>query len=155
MSLLTVLIGSLISALIGNTNTMDAAVEGTSPADTFTLTVSFTNVKKEWYKKKMYMAVWKKGSKGFPDVGTQDKYSTFWVQSFKKSGTFDLSKGMYAVSCYLDLNGNKKLDYNIWGAPVEPYCFSRNFTPRFSAPDFTDCDFYISGDKEIKLKLIY
>ena len=126
-----------------------------SKSDMFTLTVSFTNVKKEWYGKKVYMAVWKKGTEGFPERGTQDKYSTFWVKSEKKSGSFELAKGTYAVSCYLDLNGNKRLDYNMWGAPMEPYCFSKNFKPSFSAPDFDDCDFYLSANKEIKLKLIY
>ncbi len=134
---------------------MSSSNDATMKTDKYILTVSFTNAKKDWYGKKMYMAAWKKGSDGFPEVGTQDEYSTFWLKSEKKSGTFELSKGTYAVSCYLDLNGNKKLDYNMWGAPKEPYCFSNNFTPSFSAPDFSDCDFYLSNDKEIRLKLIY
>ena len=59
-----------------------------SPADTFTLKVTFTNIKKDWYKKKMYMAVWKKGSKGFPGYkkrGFQHFHNIFTNQSISVS----------------------------------------------------------------------
>lgn len=36
----------------------------------------------------------------------------------------DLEPGVYAVSVFQDLNGNKKLDKNFVGIPKEPYGFS-------------------------------
>lgn len=150
MRLLVYYVLSLLFSFFGHDNPLYRP-----KGETHQLAVTFTNVKKELYGKKMYVAVWKKGTKGFPDVGTQDEYATFWLTDQKRSTSFELPKGTYAASCFLDLNGNKKLDYNFWGAPTEPFCFSENFTPSFSAPDFSDCDFYLSGNQEIKLKLIY
>ncbi|MCP9770282.1 DUF2141 domain-containing protein [Lacihabitans sp. LS3-19] len=52
----------------------------------------------------------------------------------------DVPHGEYAVAIFHDENGNKKLDKNIVGIPTEPYGFTRNFKPKFSAPVFTDCN---------------
>lgn len=53
----------------------------------------------------------------------------------------DIPFGEYAIAIYQDLNGNGKLDTNIFGAPTEPYGFSNNVRPKFSAPSFDDCSF--------------
>lgn len=49
-----------------------------------------------------------------------------------------LPAGDYAVSVFMDENGNGKLDKNPVGMPVEPYGFSNDATGRFGPPRFED-----------------
>ena len=66
----------------------------------------------------------------------------------------ELPAGDYALAVYQDLNSNGKMDKNLVGIPKEPFGFSRNFKPRFSAPDFEDCQISLtpsSNNFEIKL----
>lgn len=58
--------------------------------------------------------------------------------------SFSLPEGDYAVAIYQDVNDNRKLDKNWLGIPKEPYGFSNNFRPKFSAPGFNDCKFTIT-----------
>jgi len=58
-----------------------------------------------------------------------------------------LESGKYAVSVYQDLNMNRKLDKGMFGAPREPYGFSRNPKVVFKAPTFEDCAFLYDGSK--------
>ncbi len=51
----------------------------------------------------------------------------------------DIPFGEYGVAIFQDKNGNKKLDTNFVGYPSEPFAFSNNFRPKFSAPKFKDC----------------
>ena len=57
----------------------------------------------------------------------------------------DIPFGEYAIAIYQDLNNNGVLDKNVFGYPSEPFGFSKNFKPRFSAPDFDDCKITFSG----------
>jgi uncharacterized protein (DUF2141 family) len=50
----------------------------------------------------------------------------------------DLAPGQYAVSVIDDLNANGELDKGAFGKPVEPYGFSNNARPMFSAPEWED-----------------
>lgn len=50
----------------------------------------------------------------------------------------NLSAGIYAVSGFQDVNGNKKLDTNTFGMPIEPYGFSRDARGRFGPPAFEE-----------------
>lgn len=54
--------------------------------------------------------------------------------------TIDLPEGDYAISVFLDENGNKKLDTNFMGIPTERFGFSNNPTVRFGAPRFSQCE---------------
>lgn len=65
----------------------------------------------------------------------------------------NLPKGNYAVTMYHDENGNKECDRNFMGIPKEPYGFSNNYRPRFSAPTFEDCEFELTSDKTVKIEL--
>ena len=65
-----------------------------------------------------------------------------------------LPKGTYAISLYHDKNSNGKCDRNFLGIPKEPYAFSNNFKPKFSAPTFEDCKFELTADKSLNIKLI-
>ena len=67
---------------------------------------------------------------------------------------FSVEPGEYAVAVYHDENGNGQMDKRVFGLPKEPYGFSNNFRPRFSAPKFSDCRFRVGGEgKTISVKL--
>jgi uncharacterized protein (DUF2141 family) len=57
----------------------------------------------------------------------------------------DIPLGEYAVAIFHDVNSNKKIDKNLFGVPTEPYGFTRNFKPKFSAPVFSDCNVVFSA----------
>lgn len=68
----------------------------------------------------------------------------------KKDGvavTFkDLPEGEYAVSLFVDENGNGKLDSNAIGIPIEPYAFSNDASGAFGPPTFEQAKFVVSKD---------
>ena len=65
-----------------------------------------------------------------------------------------LEPGIYGVAVFQDLNGNEKLDRNLFGAPTEPFGFSNNPVIGFSAPEFAAFQFEFDGrPKEIRIKL--
>jgi uncharacterized protein (DUF2141 family) len=69
----------------------------------------------------------------------------------------DLPKaGTYVLAAFHDLNGNGKLDRNIFGIPTEPYGFSREPTSKWEAPGFADVASWFDKEKaraEVRLKL--
>ena len=68
--------------------------------------------------------------------------------------TFQVPPGDYAVSIYQDVNKNGKMDKNLFGAPSEPYAFSRNYKPTFRAPKFDEVKINMNGDRKINISLI-
>ena len=52
-----------------------------------------------------------------------------------------LAPGKYAVSVYLDINGNRRLDRNWMGIPTEPVGASNDPKVRRRAPRFEECSF--------------
>jgi len=71
------------------------------------------------------------------------------------SFTFDkLPAGTYAVSAFLDENGNGKLDKNFLGMPTEPWGVSNNPKRGMRAPHFDEASFeYDGGGKNIEIEL--
>lgn len=65
-----------------------------------------------------------------------------------------LPKGDYAVTMYHDENSDGICNRNFLGIPKEPYGFSNNFKPKFSAPKFKDCKFSLLTDHVIEINLI-
>ncbi|QDA59503.1 DUF2141 domain-containing protein [Hymenobacter jejuensis] len=57
----------------------------------------------------------------------------------------ELTNGEWAVALTQDLNDNDLVDKNMLGIPTEPYAFSNNIRPKFSAPAFDECKFTVSG----------
>ncbi|MBZ9778744.1 DUF2141 domain-containing protein [Psychroflexus sp. CAK8W] len=64
----------------------------------------------------------------------------------------NLKKGVYAVSIFQDLNGNKEMDTNFIGIPKEPVGAS-NLTS-FGRPKFSKCKFDLDGDLTIRIEYI-
>ncbi|QOI96255.1 MAG: DUF2141 domain-containing protein [Flammeovirgaceae bacterium] len=68
--------------------------------------------------------------------------------------TFDnLEPGEYAISCYHDINNNKKLDSNFMGIPREPYGFSNNARGTFGPPAFEDARFTVKSNTKQSISL--
>ncbi|RPD39766.1 DUF2141 domain-containing protein [Chitinophaga barathri] len=72
--------------------------------------------------------------------------------------TVDFDKvpsGTYAISTFLDENGNEDLDLSVVGKPKEKYGFSNNVTPAMRPADFKEAAFEVNGENKtliIKLK---
>ena len=64
-----------------------------------------------------------------------------------------LSYGEYAVTLFVDLDGNKKLNKNFLGIPKEQYGFSNNVMGKMSPPTFDQAKFVIKGPTTQNLKL--
>ena len=64
-----------------------------------------------------------------------------------------LPRGEYAISLFVDSNGNKKLDKNFFGIPKEQYGFSNNVMGRMSPPTFDQAKFMIEGPTTQNIKL--
>jgi len=64
--------------------------------------------------------------------------------------------GDYAMAMFHDEDRSGDINKNFLGIPKEGYCFSRNFKPVLSAPDFEDCSFTLESDSVIIVsKVIY
>lgn len=58
----------------------------------------------------------------------------------------NIPPGKYAANGFLDTNDNRNLDFNLVGAPTEPYGFSRDARGLFGPPSFADAAFIIKSD---------
>jgi uncharacterized protein (DUF2141 family) len=120
-------------------------------AQTFNLKLS--NVKSTAV---LRIAFYKKENK-FPDEG---KFA--FAKEFKPTKTGDITltftdipAGEYALAIYQDSNSNKKLDTNMVGYPKEPFGFSQNIKPRFSAPAYEECKIALNANNTtFSIKLI-
>lgn len=101
----------------------------------------------------LYVGIWLPGNTEFPNdqrpnIGLKAKIQGSTVTIRRK-----LSAGKYAVSVYIDLNGNGRLDKNMFGAPKEPYGVSNNVVTKLSAPTLEACSFELRDAKVITIKL--
>ncbi|WGK69750.1 DUF2141 domain-containing protein [Candidatus Haliotispira prima] len=64
----------------------------------------------------------------------------------------NIAPGRYAIAVYHDLNGDKKLNQNLFGVPVERYGFSHNIFGKLgSAPRFEQASFEVKEGKVTEL----
>lgn len=110
-----------------------------------TLDLSISNIKVA--KGTLFVAVYN-SQPNFLNVSKASLCQTFPItqtgkQNFKLPA---LSPGYYAICCFQDLNGNQRLDTNLFGVPTEPYGFSRNARPKFRAPVWDETCFEIKKD---------
>ena len=57
----------------------------------------------------------------------------------------DLPAGDYALSAFQDKNGNRTLDRNPVGMPIEPYGFSNDAVGSFGAPSFAQSQLHVDA----------
>jgi uncharacterized protein (DUF2141 family) len=95
------------------------------------------------------IAIFEKNA-GFPDNAEKAvKHISVHAQAGTKTVEInDLPYGEYAISLLHDENGNGKMDFNIFGIPVEGYGFSNNPRIILSAPSFNDSKFGVFSDTE-------
>ena len=82
---------------------------------------------------------------GFPIIAPST-YKTYQIPVNSDQSIFeitDLPYGEYAISCFQDRNGNKKLDINFFGIPKEKTGASNN-PPMGAIPTFEDSRFSLS-----------
>lgn len=117
---------------------------------TVTLNVEIINVKVA--KGKLMVAIYRPDEKfgaGTPAIARIVEVRTTGGQTT----SFDMEPGEYALAAYHDVNGNEQLDKNFVGIPKEPYGFSKNFRPKFSAPSFKDCAFKVTSESVQKISV--
>jgi len=103
----------------------------------------------------IHLGFYKKGS-NFPNEGkhTFQKIITVPEGEFEINASWNLPAGEYAIAVFEDINGDDELKKSFLGMPQEPYGFSKNFVPKFSAPDFEDCAINLSTDQQIAIKML-
>ena len=115
--------------------------------------LTFTNIQQPYGT--ICFAIYQKPS-GFMD--TRQALYTGEIPVAKNNGAtisvqLDLPNGTYAISAIHDLNGNKKLDTNFLGIPMEPYGFSNRARPKFRAPYWEEAKVIYTGQPlEIRLE---
>lgn len=77
------------------------------------------------------------------------------LYSFKisRAGTLEaelpgLSYGTYAFAVFQDENENRKLDKNLFGVPVEAYCFSKTASSKWRLPKFGEVKFEVNQPRQ-------
>ena len=133
-----------------------ATLPAFTPVNSETTTASLTvDVKGLTKKGILYVGLYTPANK-FAELSDSFKTVTISITNQTEAvATFaDLPPGEYAIAIYLDTNGNKKLDTNLFGYPKEPFGFSNNVKPKLSAPGFTDCRVTLSGNKTITINTL-
>ncbi len=64
------------------------------------------------------------------------------------------AEGEYVLAAFHDLNGNGKLDTNLFGAPTEPYGFGKPAPSKWREPLFTEIATAIVGERaDVRIEL--
>lgn len=114
------------------------------------LTVSVSGFSKHSHT--LYYAVFNK-EEGFLNNEAAIMHGGVPVRSDRATFSLALPKGKYAITCFQDLNDNKKLDKRTFPPiPKEPYGFSND--PRIMGkPKFEKCSFDLVNDKTISITI--
>ncbi|QAA82040.1 DUF2141 domain-containing protein [Aequorivita sp. H23M31] len=117
------------------------------------LTITISNIKN--IEGELVLGLYNNGDR-FLEAGEAYKTISRKVESSSEVIVIkNLPLGTYAVSLYHDKNSNGKCDRNFVGIPKEPYGFSNNFKPKFSAPKFEDCKFEFSSNQNLQISLVH
>ncbi|WP_313112620.1 DUF2141 domain-containing protein [Aequorivita sediminis] len=120
--------------------------------DTFTLTITVDNIKE--VNGTIEIGLFNNGDR-FLEKGQAYKSISIAVNNSTETITVkNIPKGTYAISLFQDLNDDKICNQNFFGIPKEPYAFSNNIKPKFSAPTFEDCQFQLNSDKSVRISLL-
>jgi len=118
------------------------------------LAVEFGNMQEKHVGQTLHVGYWTHQNTSFPEQGNAAFAQEIKLTSQQVVAHMQLEAGEYAVSAFIDMNANGKLDENFFGVPQEPYLLSQNFVPTLSSPDFGDCSFTLDGNQRIKLNMI-
>jgi uncharacterized protein (DUF2141 family) len=125
---------------------------GQQAVNTRKLAIKITNIQKKG--KTLYVGIYRAGDE-FPEFSKYWKNTKVITTGSEMQVEFEVPFGDYALAISHDLNGNGKLDKNIFGYPSEPFGFSNNFKPKLSSPDFSDCKFtFTQQNSLLTIKLI-
>lgn len=97
------------------------------------------------------------GEEGFPDADRAIRGGVVPVTipgpvRFKVN---NLKPGKYALAVFQDLNGNGRLDTNIFGIPIEPYGFSNAVRAKWRKPSFQDAAILFQQNSQVvRVKLV-
>jgi uncharacterized protein (DUF2141 family) len=98
------------------------------------------------------------GEHGFPKDRTV-ALQTRWcpIANQESSCSFDpIPAGTYAVACFHDENGNRKMDTGLFGVPTEGVVVSNHAKGFMGPPSFKDAKFAFAGTAtELRLKMGY
>ena len=125
----------LVASTVGAQNKLTVTVDGIGNSKGKILVAVFDSI--NFLKQPVYS--------GLVDVKQGQEEATIVIDS--------IASGKYAVSLFLDENGNYKVDTGAYGIPVEKFGFSNNVRPTMGAPTFQDCMFTIKEDTEINITL--
>lgn len=129
-----------------------AALLVSQTASALTLTIHFTDTRQK--EGEIMFAIFSHEDE-FPSGGTFDEGSVRTQRNQNSvTTTIELPSGEYAVSAFLDDNGNKRLDTNLIGIPTERFGFSRNPTILTGPPSFRAARIKLERDQEITIKMI-
>jgi len=122
-------------------------------SQTSSLEITVTNIKNA--KGNIILSLYN-NEKTFPHENEEFRTASIPINGNKVKYTFTgLPPGEYAVALFHDKNSDGICNRNFIGKPKEGYGFSRNYKPRFSAPDFKDCKILLNRNTQITIELIF
>jgi len=125
-------------------------------AATATLTVHFIGLKSS--QGAVMVAVYS-SEEAYENSGTASETAARTVRLEIKDGSAvttlpGLSPGQYAIKAFHDLNGDSKLNANLFGIPTEPVAFSNDAPVHMHAPSWKETVFAVhAGDNAISIHI--
>src|SRR5271167_252814 len=125
-------------------------------AATATLTVHFVGLKSS--QGAVMVAVYS-SEEAYENSGVASEAATRAVRLEIKDGSAvttlpALSPGRYAIKAFHDLNGDSKLNVNLFGVPTEPVAFSNDAPVHMHAPSWKETVFLVhAGDNAISIHI--
>ncbi len=144
----------LAACLLFSPGTTSLQTPGTTSAQTSTLTVTITGLHSD--KGRVYLSLYN-SAEGYPKKASL-AYRLAFNSIEKGKCTIVLTaipKGVYALACYHDENGNGKLDNNFLGIPKEGTGASNNARGAMGPPKFDDAKFLVNSDTSQSIKINY
>ena len=102
---------------------------------------------------RVYVAIYDR-SENFPASGKQLLGQVLAATDRNLTARFsDLRAGQYAAVAFQDVNGNGKLDKNLFGIPKEPYGFSNGARGSGGPPRFADAAITLAANGTTRIEL--
>lgn len=117
-----------------------------------TLEVVFENIKKPRGDVRLAMF---SNSEGYSGKGSPVRAAVVSVASDTVTATFEgLEPGTYAIRAFHDVDGDGKMDTNLFGMPTEPFAFSNNAKARGGPAAWDEASFkVVSGANRIRISI--